>query len=58
MLAEGVLKAAREFAAGGGLGFFVIQTASRGSVPIWIDDINACATDDALTALILKCISE
>lgn len=47
----------REFAKGGGFGFYVIQTKSRGSVPIWIDDINACPTDDELVALIHKCIS-
>lgn len=30
----------RKFAKGGGLGFYTIQTKSRGSVPIWVEDIN------------------
>jgi hypothetical protein len=47
----------REFATGGGIGFMTIQT-KRGSVPIWIEDINKCATDEELVALIRKCISE
>jgi hypothetical protein len=41
-----------------GIGFYVIQTKSRGSVPIWIEDINKCATDEQLVELIRKCISE
>jgi hypothetical protein len=48
----------RKHAKGGGIGFFAIQTKSRGSVPIWIEDINKCATDEELVDLILKCISE
>jgi hypothetical protein len=46
----------RGFSKPGGLGFFVIQT-KRGSVPIWIEDINKCATDQELVDLILKCIT-
>jgi hypothetical protein len=54
----GMLANMREFAKGGGIGCFCIQTKSRGSVPIWIEDINKCATDEQLVGLILKCISE
>lgn len=50
--------AMRDFARGGGTGFMTVQTKSRGSVPIWIEDINKCATDEELLALIRKCISE
>lgn len=46
----------REFAKAGGIGFMAIQT-KRGSVPIWIEDINKCATDEELVDLILKSIS-
>lgn len=48
----------RKHAKGGGFGFSVIQTKSRGSVPIWIDDINKCATDEELVDLILKSIAD
>lgn len=48
----------RKFAELGGIGFFPIQSKSRGSIPIWIEDINKCAADEELVALILKCISE
>lgn len=51
----------REFAGAtelGTTGFYVIPTRSRGSVPIWIEDINKCAADEDLVALILKCISK
>lgn len=48
----------REFAKGGGIACYVIRTRSRGPVPIWIEDINKCATDEQLVALIRKCISE
>jgi hypothetical protein len=54
----GMLASMRKFAAPGGIGFYTIQTKSRGSVPIWIEDINKCATDEELVALIRKCISE
>lgn len=47
----------RNFAKGGGVGFFAVSTKSRGSVPIWIEDINKCSTDEQLVDLILKCIS-
>jgi hypothetical protein len=47
----------REFSKPGGIGLMTVQT-KRGSVPIWIRDINKCATDEELVALICKCISE
>lgn len=48
----------RKEASSGGFGFIPVQTKSRGSVPIWIDDINKCVTDEELVALILKCTAE
>lgn len=42
----------------GETGFYPVNTKSRGSVPIWYEDINKCATDDELVALIRRCISE
>jgi hypothetical protein len=53
----GMLANMRGFAKGGGIGFFCIQSKSRGSVPIWIDDINACTTDEELVDLIFKSTS-
>lgn len=48
----------RSFSQGGGVGFYVIQTRSRGAVPVWIEDINKCGTDEQLVDLILQCISK
>ncbi len=41
----------RRFASPGGIGFYVIHS-SRGTVPIAIDEINSCGTDEKLLALI------
>lgn len=49
----------REFAGAthlGKTGFMSIQS-KRGAVPIWIEDINKCTTDEELVALIRKCIA-
>ena len=43
----------RAFAQEDGALFFVVQTKSRGSVPIWADDIRATTNDAELLALIL-----
>jgi hypothetical protein len=48
----------RKFSKGGGIGFFVVRTKSRGPIPIWIEDINRCDSDEQLVDLILKCISD
>jgi hypothetical protein len=43
----------RAFAQEDGALFFVVQTKTRGSVPIWADDIRATANDAELLALVL-----
>jgi hypothetical protein len=38
----------------GGLGFFSVQTSTRGNVPIWFDEIATCSTNEDLLALIRR----
>jgi hypothetical protein len=54
---DDLLQRMRAFASEPGALFFVIKTKTRGSVPIWADDIRATADDEQLLALVTACIN-
>jgi hypothetical protein len=52
-----LLRKMRAFASEPGALFYVVKTKTRGSVPIWADDIRATASDEQLRALVLARIN-
>ena len=40
----------------GAFGFYAVVTRSRGSVPVWYEDIKQCGSDEELVELILRSI--
>jgi hypothetical protein len=54
---EELLERMRAFSIEDGALFYIVRSKSRGSVPIWADDIRATANDTELLALILARIN-
>jgi hypothetical protein len=52
-----LLRKMRAFASEPGALFYSVMTKTRGSVPIWADDIRATANDAELLALVLARIN-